>query len=60
MLGPTGSLVYLAITGASYWELLFVLSVLVILAAKHHNDLKAIPRCKVRLIGWLQSRRYRA
>jgi len=59
MLGPTGSLVYLAITGASYWELLFVLSVLVILAAKHHNELKAIPKCKVRLIGWLQSRRYR-
>lgn len=59
MLGPTGSLAYLAITGASYWELLFVLSVLVILATKHHNELKTIPRCKVRLIGWLQSRRYR-
>jgi len=59
MLGPTGSLVYLATTGASYWELLFVLSVLVILAAKHYNDLKTIPRCKVRFIGWLQSRRYR-
>ncbi len=59
MLGPTGSLVYLATTGASYWELLFVLSVLVILAAKHHFELKTIPKCKVRLISWLQSRRHK-
>jgi len=59
MLGPIGSLVYLTATGASYWELLFVLSVLVIFAAKHHTELKAIPRYKLRFIGWLQSRRYR-
>ena len=59
MLGPVGSLVYLATTGASYGELLFVLSVLVILAVKHHNELKTIPKYKVRLISWLQSRRYK-
>jgi glycerol-3-phosphate acyltransferase PlsY len=59
MLGPVGSLVYLATTGASYRELLFVLSVLVILAVKHYNELKTIPKYKVRLITWLQSRRYK-
>jgi len=60
MLGPVGSLAYLAITGASYWELLFVLSVLAILAVKHYKELKTIPKCKVRPVSWLQSRRYKA
>lgn len=53
MLGPAGSLIYLATTGASYGELLFVLSVFVILATKHHNELRTIPKCKVKLISWL-------
>ena len=60
MLGPVGSLAYLAITGASYLELLFVLSVLAILAVKHYKELKTIPKCKVRPVRWLQSRRYKA
>jgi len=59
MIGPAGSLIYLAITGASYWESLFMASVLVILAAKHYNELKTIPKCKARLFTWLRSRRYR-
>ena len=59
MLGPTGSSIYLATTGASYWEVLFMLSVLVILAAKHHDELKTIPKCKVKPINWLRSRRYK-
>jgi len=59
MLGPVGSLVYLATTGASYWEVLFMAIVLVILAAKYHNELKTIPRRKVRIISWLRSRRYK-
>ena len=59
MLGPVGSLVYLATIRASYWELLFMASLLAILAAKHHNELKTIPKCKVRLSSWLQSRRYK-
>jgi glycerol-3-phosphate acyltransferase PlsY len=60
LLGPIGSLAYLAITGASYLELLFMLSVLAILAVKHHNELKTIPKCKVRPVSWLQARRHKA
>jgi glycerol-3-phosphate acyltransferase PlsY len=37
------------------WESLFMLSVFVLLAVKHFNELKTIPRLKVRLIDWLQS-----
>jgi glycerol-3-phosphate acyltransferase PlsY len=57
MLGPTGSLVYLATTGASLVQSLFMLCVLTLLAAKHFGDLETIPRPKARLITWLQSRR---
>jgi hypothetical protein len=57
MLGPTGSLVYLATTGASLVQSLFMLCVLALLAAKHFGDLRTIPRPKARLITWLQSRR---
>jgi len=57
MLGPTGSLAYLIIAGASYWESLFMIFVLAILAVKHFDELQTIPRLKVRVIDWLQSRR---
>lgn len=57
MLGPAGSLSYLVITGASYWESLFMLCVLAILAVKHFDELQTMPRLKVRLIDWFQSRR---
>lgn len=57
MLGPAGSLAYMATTGASSWSLLFILCVLIVLAIKHFNDLQTIPRPKGRLIVWFQSRR---
>ena len=57
MLGPAGSLAYLASTGVSPVESLFMLSVLVILGVKHFGDLQIVPRPKVRLINWVQSRR---
>ena len=60
MLGPTGSLAYLATTGAGPVELLFILSVLVVFGVKHFGDLQTIPRPKGRLINWLQSRRREA
>lgn len=59
MLGPTGSLAYLAVTRASHWELPFMASVLLILVVKHHNQLRTAPKFKLRLHGWLQSRRYK-
>jgi len=56
MLGPSGSLVYLLATKGSSWESLFMLCLLIILAVKHFEDLRTIPRLKGRLINWLQSR----
>jgi glycerol-3-phosphate acyltransferase PlsY len=53
MLGAVGSLVYLLTTAGSSWESLFMLCVLAILAVKHFDDLKTIPRFKGKLIRWL-------
>ena len=58
MLGPSGSLVYLLATKGGSWESLFMLCLLIILAIKHFEDLRTIPRLKGRLINWLQSRRW--
>jgi len=57
MFGPAGSLIYLAITGASSWAVLFMISLFVILAVKYRNELKTIPRPQVRPVNWLRSRR---
>ena len=57
MLGPAGSLAYLATAGGNLWELLFVLCVFVIFGIKHFDELQTVPRVKVRLINWFQSRR---
>ena len=57
MLGPAGSLAYLVATEGSSWESLFMLCVFVILAVKHFDELKTIPRPRGRLINWLLSRR---
>jgi glycerol-3-phosphate acyltransferase PlsY len=59
MMGPTGSLGFLAATKTSYWELLFMLSVLMMLAVKHHNELRTFPKFEVRLINWLHPKRYK-
>jgi glycerol-3-phosphate acyltransferase PlsY len=57
MLGPAGALAYLAVTGAGFWYSLFMLGVLILLVMKHFDELKTVPRPKVRVIAWLQSRR---
>jgi len=57
MLGPIGSLVYLLANGGTSWELLFMLVVFVLFTVKYFNELKTVPRLKVRLIDWFQSRR---
>lgn len=59
MLGPTGTLAFLATTRASYWELSFMLSVLMILAVKHRNELRTAPEFEVKLVNWLHSGRYK-
>jgi glycerol-3-phosphate acyltransferase PlsY len=53
MLGATGALAYVAATTRFSWESLFMLCVLIVLATKHFDDLKTIPRFKGRLIRWL-------
>jgi glycerol-3-phosphate acyltransferase PlsY len=53
MLGAAGSLAYVVATMGSSWETLFMLCVLAILAAKHFNELKTVPRFKGKLIRWL-------
>lgn len=57
MFGATGSLAYLLATRGSSWEALFMLCVLTLLAIKHFDELKTVPRIKVKLLAWLQSRR---
>jgi len=55
MLGPIGSLAYLATTRGTSMESLFMLSLLVILTVKHFGELRTIPRLKIRPFYWFQS-----
>jgi glycerol-3-phosphate acyltransferase PlsY len=57
MFGAVGSLAYLVTTKGNSWESLFMLCVLAILAVKHFDSLKTMPRRKVRILAWIQSRR---
>jgi len=56
MFAPVGSLAYLMITQGSSWESLFMLCVLAIFAVKHYENLKTVPRFRVKLVRWYQSR----
>lgn len=56
MLGPLGLLAYLMVTKGSSWESLLILCVLVIFAIKNYGGLHVLPRPKIKLINWLQSR----
>jgi len=56
MMGPTGAVAFLAITRASYWQVLFMLSVLAILAIKHRSDLRVAPKFELKLVNWLHSK----
>ena len=57
MLGPTGSLTYLAATRASVVEVLFIVCVLVVFGVRQFKELKTVPRFRGRLIHWFQKRR---
>ena len=56
MFAPAGSLAYLMITRGNSWETLFMLGVLAIFTIKQFDSLKTIPRFRVKLIRWYQSR----
>jgi len=57
MLGPVGSSAYLIASGGSFWQLFFMLGVLIIFAVKHFDELHTVPRLRERLVHWLQSRK---
>lgn len=57
MLGPTGTLAYLALSGGSSWELIFMSCVLILFTIKQFEDLKTVPRFRGKLIHWLLSKR---
>ena len=57
MVGPTGSLVYLVVTGAIYWQSLFMLSVLVLLGMKHYAGLKVSPGLGVQPVNWIRAQK---
>jgi glycerol-3-phosphate acyltransferase PlsY len=54
ILGAAGTLAYTVVSTGGSWETLFLLCVLAILATKHFNDLRTIPRFKGKLVRWLQ------
>ncbi|MCD6567795.1 MAG: glycerol-3-phosphate acyltransferase [Dehalococcoidia bacterium] len=60
MAGPTGSLIYLLVSGAIYWQSLFMLSVLVLLGIKHCAGLRTSPGLGVQPFRWIRARRLKA
>lgn len=51
--GITAAVAYVIVTTGRSWESLFMLCVLTVLATKHFEDLKTLPRFRGRLIRWL-------
>ena len=57
MFGTTSTFIYLLVEKGLSLEPLFMLCVIAILAVKHFDELRTIPRFRGRLIHWFQSRR---
>ena len=57
MFGTTGTLIYLVVTRGVSLEPLFTLCVIGILAIKHFEDLRTMPRFRGKLITWLRERK---
>jgi glycerol-3-phosphate acyltransferase PlsY len=53
---PAGSLAFLIITRGDSWEILFTLGVLIVFAIKQYENLKTIPRFRLKPVRWYQSR----
>jgi acyl phosphate:glycerol-3-phosphate acyltransferase len=60
MSGPVGSLVYLLITGATLWKLLFMLCILLLLGIKHQSSLKSSPGPGMQPVIWIRARKGKA
>ena len=59
MVAPAGSIVYLVVTGAEFWQLLLMIGILLILSIKHRSELNGIPNFKIRPLGWVKGLRYK-
>jgi glycerol-3-phosphate acyltransferase PlsY len=57
MCGMAGTLVYLSLTGADMWKIVFMACITAILLIKHLQDLKTVPGTTGRLLNWIRSRR---
>ncbi|MFA5079491.1 MAG: glycerol-3-phosphate acyltransferase [Dehalococcoidia bacterium] len=55
--GMVVTLVYLAVTGADIWKLVFMLCITAILLIKHFQALKASPGASGRFLNWMRSRK---
>lgn len=55
--GAISSLIYLALTGKSGWEILLMAGILALFIVKQNLEIRTIPRFRVRLLDWYQSRR---
>jgi glycerol-3-phosphate acyltransferase PlsY len=54
--GAAASAAYVLVTRGGSWETLFMLCVLALLVLKFFDELKTVPRLKLKPIAWLQSR----
>jgi glycerol-3-phosphate acyltransferase PlsY len=54
--GAAASAAYVLVTRGASWETLFMLCVLALLVLKFFDELKSVPRLKLKPIAWLQSR----
>jgi glycerol-3-phosphate acyltransferase PlsY len=56
VLGTSGAAAYVLVTRRGSWETFFMLGVLALLVMKFFDELKTVPRIKLKPIAWLQSR----
>ena len=55
MFGPPVTLVYLLVTRGPSWEALFIVCVLAIWIAKQFDELRTVPRLKMKPVAWFRS-----
>lgn len=53
---PAGTLIYLLLSRGGSWEALFMFCLLILFIIKQYDNLREVPRFKVKIVRWLQSR----
>ena len=56
LFAPAASAAYLTISAASFTAILFMLCLLAVFAVKQFDDLKTVPRLRLKPVRWYQSR----